>query len=110
MTIDGRVVALLPEQTGQGKNGTWRKGGFVIETPGEYPKQVAVQVWGDRIEEFGVRPGEQVVCHINIQSREYNGKWYTDIEAWKLDREAGAPTHAASEADLGGAPDDGLPF
>jgi hypothetical protein len=115
MEITGRVKELLQEQSGQGKNGTWRKQEFVLETEGEYPKQVCIVQWGDNIDRFGIQAGETITAHIDVQSREYNGRWYTDVKAWKIER---AETNAAAappsdepwpEPPAGGS-DDGLPF
>lgn len=128
LKITGTVTRILEEQSGEGRNGPWRKQDFVLETPGQYPKPVCITQWGEKIEEFGVREGETLTVHIDIQSREYNGRWYTDVKAWRVEREGaaggpGAPGSGPSDADLpfegssDGAqepplsePDDDLPF
>ena len=118
LTITGEVIDVLEEQSGQGKNGTWRKQSFIMETPGQYPKQVAVIQWGDNIDKFGVKKGETITAHIDIQSREFNGRWYTDVKAWKITREqAGGGGGQAAEDEPWPEPpadfddgDDGLPF
>ena len=118
MTITGEVIDILQEESGQGKNGTWRKQQFVVEVPGQYPKQVAIIQWGDNIDKFGVKKGETVTAHVDIQSREYNGRWYTDVKAWKVSRDqpGGVAAPASDDepwpeppADAGDG-DDGLPF
>jgi len=61
---------------------------FVIETEGEYPKKVALDLFKDKTElvtESSV--GFMATCQINIESREYNGKWYMNASAWKVDLE-----------------------
>ncbi|MFM8912897.1 MAG: DUF3127 domain-containing protein, partial [Flammeovirgaceae bacterium] len=73
MEISGKVIGLLPMQTGQGKNGTWKKQEFILETPGQYPKKVCVSLWGDKVDEFRVNPGDSLTASINVESREYNG-------------------------------------
>jgi hypothetical protein len=118
LQITGRVVQILGEQSGQGRNGPWRKQEFVLETGGEYPKQVCVVQWGDNIDRFGIQDGEELTVHIDLQSREYNGRWYTDVKAWKVERpEAGqgeAPVPSADEPWPDVVPsspeDDALPF
>jgi hypothetical protein len=87
LRITGEVTNVLKEETGTGRNGTWRKRAFIIKTPGDYPKEVCVIQWGDSIDTFPVQAGETITAHIDIQSREYNGRWYTDVKAWKIDRE-----------------------
>lgn len=89
LKITGEVVNVLDEESGQGRNGTWRKRAFILKTPGDYPKQVCVVQWGDSIDKFPVESGETITAHIDIQSREYNGRWYTDVKAWRIDRDAG---------------------
>jgi hypothetical protein len=86
MEITGTVVNILPEQTGEGRNGPWRKQEFILETEGMYPRKVCVAVWGDKIDQFSVKEGEKVTASVNIESREFNGRWYTDVKAWKMDK------------------------
>ena len=88
MEITGTVINILPEQNGEGRNGPWRKQEFIVETEGMYPKKVCIAVWGDKIDQFAIKDGEKLTASVNIESREYNGRWYTDIKAWKLDRES----------------------
>ena len=89
-TVSGAVVHILPEQSGAGKNGTWRKRDFVIETADQYPKKICLTQWGDEIDNSALQEGELVTAHIDIASREYNGRWYTDVKAWKVERGDGA--------------------
>jgi hypothetical protein len=84
MEVKGRVTHILPEQTGEGRNGQWRKQSFVIEMPGTYPKSVCFDVWGANIDAFGIKQNDEVIASVDIESREYNGKWYTNVKAWKV--------------------------
>lgn len=88
MDISGTVVALLPQQTGQGKNGVWKKQEFILETPGQYPKKVCLSLWGEKVDENRLTIGEKITASVNIESREYNGRWYTDVRAWKISRQS----------------------
>jgi hypothetical protein len=90
MEITGKVVNLLPLQSGQGKNGVWKKQEFILETPGQYPKKVCLSLWGEKVDEIKLNPGETITASINIESREYNGRWYTDVRAWKVAKGAGS--------------------
>ena len=120
LQITGEVTSVLEEQSGEGKNGPWRKQEFVLDTPGDYPKQVCIVQWGDNIDKFGVQVGETITAHIDIQSREYNGRWYTDVKMWKVERQGAAgappPPSGAGDEPWPEAPldldekDDGLPF
>lgn len=113
LKISGIVNRVLPEQSGEGRNGPWRKQEFILDTGGTFPKQVCVVVWGDNIDQFGVKEGERLVTHIDLQSREYNGRWYTDVKAWKVEREDEAPPPPSFDEPFPAPPtedDDGLPF
>lgn len=94
LKITGKVTQILEEQSGEGRNGTWRKQEFIIQTDGDYPKDVCVVQWGDNIDQFALQEGERVTAHIDIQSREFKGRWYTDVKVWRIERTeegAGAP-------------------
>ncbi len=121
LKITGTIRQILPEQSGESRNGPWRKQEFILETGGKYPKQICIVQWGDNIDEFGLREGETIDAHIDIQSREYNDRWYTDVKAWRVERpEAGSagvgapPTVSGEpwpdEAPLDQGADDDLPF
>jgi hypothetical protein len=117
MEISGVVINLLPLQSGQGKNGTWKKQEFILETPGQYPKKVCMNLWGDKVDEIKIAVGDKITASINIESREYNGRWYTDVRAWKVQKESGGArggSDAPPPAEDNFAPDnsgtDDLPF
>ena len=122
MELQGKVVSLLPEQSGQGQKGAWRKQEYIIETQGQYPKKVCLAVWGDRIDQYGLKVGDNITASIDVESREFNGRWYTDVKAWKIEKQGeGASSYApdyASESNNytppSGAPlpdeEDDLPF
>ncbi len=87
--LRGKVVEILKEQGGEGKNGPWRKRDFILEIPGKYPKKVCITQWGDNIDQHAVSEGLEVTASVDIQSREYNGNWYTDVKAWKIEQGTG---------------------
>jgi hypothetical protein len=84
MNIQAKLVQLLPIQTGMGKNGQWRKQDIIVETNGQYPKKICISIWGDKINEKQLLIGNQLDIDFELESREFNGKWYTDIRAWKI--------------------------
>ncbi len=86
LELTGKIIAVLPEKSGTSSRGPWRKQEYVIEIPGDYPKQVCFMVWGDKIDQFGVAEGESLTVHFDLESREYNGRWYTDVKAWRIER------------------------
>lgn len=87
MEITGRVIAILPEYTtGSGK----KKFSFVIETSGQYPQKVPFEVWGE--EKWGnmrVQEGASVVVSFDVSGREYQGKYFVSLNAWKVMRTDG---------------------
>ncbi|MEX2593020.1 MAG: DUF3127 domain-containing protein [Anditalea sp.] len=89
MEINGKIVQVLDEQSGNGRNGIWRKRDYILETKGQYPKKVCLTVWGDKIDQFEMQAGDEVNVGIEIESREYNGRWYTDVKAWKVNKQEG---------------------
>jgi hypothetical protein len=86
LEISGKLVSLLPEQTGTGKNGAWVKQDFVIETTEQYPKKVCFSAWADKAQMVkNLQMGQTVKVFFNAESREFNGKWYTDLRIWKIE-------------------------
>ena len=96
LSLSGKVIELLQEQTGQGRNGPWRKREFILETNDNYPKKICVAQWGDLIEQQPVSSGDEIHCKIDIQSNEYNGRWYTNVKAWRVE-----PLAAGADPDAG---------
>ena len=90
MVLTGKLLQVLPLQTGTGKNGQWKKQDIIVETEGQYPKKVCVSIWGDKIKEEQLKVGSQLNISFDIESREFNGKWYTDVKAWKIEAGSGA--------------------
>ena len=85
MELTAKLIQLLPLQTGSGKNGQWKKQDIIVETEGNYPKKVCISIWGDKINESILKIGSQLTISFDVESREYNGKWYTDVKAWKVE-------------------------
>ncbi len=84
--LEGKLVKVLPEQTGEGRNGRWKRQEFVIETEDRYPRQILIQLWNDKADLIhDYKEGDKIKASVNIESREVNsGKWFTNIKAWKL--------------------------
>lgn len=114
MDLSGKVINQLQEVGGNSKSGNaWRKQEYIIETTGQYPKKVCVSVWGDKIDQFGIKVGEHLTLGIDVESREYNGRWYTEVKVFKVDRShGGAGTAPMPEVDTfySESEEDKLPF
>ncbi|MAH84509.1 MAG: hypothetical protein CBB68_09290 [Rhodospirillaceae bacterium TMED8] len=90
MELIGKIIQLLPEKSGESARGPWRKQEYILETEGEYRKKICFIAWGDRIDDFAIQKGEKLVVSVDLESREYNDRWYTDVTAWQVSR-AGPP-------------------
>lgn len=123
MQLTAKLVQMLPLQSGTSKNGEWRKQDIIVETDGQYPKKVCISIWGDKASDAVLQIGNILDISFDVESREYNGRWYTDIRAWKVDLAAptgggypaGAPAPSydlapPAPADFGGDSADDLPF
>ena len=88
MEITGKIIAVLPERGGIAKSGNeWKTQEYVIETHEQYPKKVCFNVFGaDKIAQFNIQVGDEMTVSFDINAREYNGRWYNDIRAWKVER------------------------
>ena len=86
MNYRGNVIFIGQKVEGISKTkGTpWKKQEFAIETTGQYPRKVAFSIMNDKIDQAGIQMGHDVEIEVDAQSREYNGKWYTELNAWKI--------------------------
>lgn len=103
MEIIGKIILKLPLQTGVSKAGNnWSKQEYVLETQENFPKKVHFDFFGDRATQYDLQEGQMVKLSFDIESREYNGRWYTSIRGWKAEpADAQAPVYAGVTA---GAP------
>ncbi len=130
LELEGRIARKLNVQTGTSARGSWSKQEFIFEfQEGNFPTQVCMNVWGDEkvrdLEKYQV--GDRVKISFNLSSREYNGRWYTDVRAWRIepagaavpsDAPAYGQAHAVpvqsaplpSADDMSAPLDDDLPF
>ena len=84
MNISGKVVQVLPIQTGTSKAGNpWQKQEFVLDQGGQYPRKVCISLFGDNVAKIP-QVGQVVMVSVDIDSREFNGRWYTEIKAWNI--------------------------
>ena len=102
MEVVGKIIQVLPLQEGVGRNGNpWKLQGYVLETLDQYPRKVHFEVFGeDRINNNPCELDQLVTVSFDIESREFNGRWYTSIRAWKIQQgdmtqQAGAVPAAA---------------
>lgn len=132
MEVTGKIIAALPEVTGTSKAGNqWKKREYVLETINDqFPKKIHFDFFGEKADQYPLSVGEVITLSFDIESREYNGRWYTSIRGWKsapataATAAQAAPAQAAAPASFAGvqappapaysapvpAADDDLPF
>lgn len=87
MEIYGKIIQKLPLASGTSKAGNaWRKQEYVLETVDNFPKKVLFHFFGDRVDQYPAEEGDMVTVSFDLESREFNGRWYTDVRGWKLDK------------------------
>lgn len=85
MEITGKIIQKLEVQKGTSARGEWKKQEFIIETNDKFPKKVCVSGWAEKVDELNrYNINDMITVSINIESREYNGRWYTDVRFWKI--------------------------
>ena len=109
MEISGKIIMVLPERGGvsQRSGSEWKVATYVLETMEQYPRKCCFEVFGtDRIAQFNIQVGQMLTVSLDIDAREYNGRWSNQIRAWKVapyDPNAVAPA-ADPNAGFGAAP------
>lgn len=105
MEIKGTIIAALPMVSGVSKAGNaWKKREYVLENnEGQFARKVAFTCFGDNADKINLVPGQEVNIYFDIESREFNGRWYTDIRCWRADvitpgAQAAAPAAPAAPA------------
>ena len=107
MEITGKIIAVLDARGGTSKTGNeWKMQEYVLETHEQYPRKICFNVFGaDKIAQFNIQAGEELTVSFDINAREYNGRWYNDIRAWRVERgTAPVPTAEAMSAPAISAP------
>lgn len=91
LQISGTVTKLLPKTEGTSAAGKqWAKQEFVLTTQEQYPKTICFCILGQgRIDNFSVNEGETLLVSFDINSREYNNRYYTDVNVWNIERQGG---------------------
>ena len=106
LEIEGTLFQKLPVQSGNSARGPWSKQEFVLEYPdGNYTAKACFMAWGaEKVQDLAkYQVGDKVKVSFNLKSREYNGRWYNDLQIWKIapagaQPAAPAPVQAAAPA------------
>ena len=101
MELEGIIHRVLPVVKGQSARGEWQKQEIVIEQPGDYNRKVCLSFWGDRVLDAAkLREGDKVAASVNLESREYNGRWFTEVRVWRIQQQQPAPSAVPAEAGI----------
>lgn len=101
MELEGTLLQKLAVQNGKSAKGDWAKQDFIVEyQDGNFPTKVCLNVWGaDKVKDLErFRPGDKIRVAFSLSSREYNGRWYNDIRAWRI---APSGAQSAPQGDYG---------
>ncbi len=105
MEIQGKIIAVLPPRNGVSKStgNPWMTQDYVIETHDQYPRKCVFNIFGeDKIKQFNIQAGEELLVSFDIDAHEYQGRWFNNIRAWNVRRvdanaaQAGDPAPAAN--------------
>lgn len=93
MEIKGKVVQVLPIEGGTSRNGNqWSKASLIAEIAENprYPKKIKISNMKNAEAFSKLAIGSEVTFKVEIESREYNNRWYTEVNCWGWD--AATPT------------------
>ncbi|NTW34424.1 MAG: DUF3127 domain-containing protein [Bacteroidetes bacterium] len=85
MEIEGKVIQVMPLQSIASQKGPMKKQEFVIEVESKYPRKVCFAIWNDKADLFTSKVGDIIKVYFDLESREYNSRWYTEAKAWKVE-------------------------
>ncbi|MBQ7635377.1 MAG: DUF3127 domain-containing protein [Bacteroidaceae bacterium] len=109
MEITGKIIAVLEPRKGKSQRtgNDWMSQEYVLETHEQYPRRCCFRVFGeDKIKNMNIQVGEELTVSFDIDAREWQGRWFNDISAWKVDRvQVGVTPAPAAAAAQTPAPD-----
>ena len=101
LEIEGTLAQKLPVQSGNSARGPWAKQEFILEFPdGNFTAKACFTAWGqEKVQDLGkYQVGDKVKVSFNLKSREYNGRWYNDLQIWKIAPAGAQPAAPAQPA------------
>ena len=100
MEFEGVVYKIMPPVKGTSARGEWQRQEVIFDLPSEFSRKVCVIFFNKESEVARLREGATYTVSFNLESREYNGRWYTDVRAWRVqskeEQAAPAPAYGAS--------------
>lgn len=104
LDISGKLIQKMNKMDGVSKAGKpWSKQEFVIETFDQFPRKICMNVMNETLLSTlsGYNVGDTINASLNIESREFNGRWYTDVRVWRFNT-AGQSNPSASQQNNSG--------
>ena len=97
MELQGRVIAVMEPREGTSARGPWKSQQYVIETHDQYPKKMVFDIFGaERIDQFAIKAGVEILVSFDVDAHEYNGRWFNNIRAWNIQRVDAAAAQAGN--------------
>ena len=100
MQTKGTFKQTAGYQEGTSAKGAWKKCVAVFEIAnGQFTENVAFTCFGNMADNAAsLKAGNRYVIDFDIKSREYNGKWYTDVNAWRFAEDDEQPVQQPAPA------------
>ena len=114
MEVKGKIIQKFDLQSGTSKAGNpWKKQNYLLETLDSFPRKIYFDFFGDRADQYPLNVGDLINLSFDIECREYQGRYYTDIRGWKAEKldaaSAVAPQPQANDAPAATAPAPAMP-
>lgn len=101
MEVTGKIIQKLDPQSGTSKAGNaWNKQEYVLETIENFPKKVFFDFFGERANQYPLEVGDTITLSFDIESREWNGRWFTSIRGWKAEKTVVNPQQETVSASM----------
>ena len=87
MDVTGKIIVVCPLQEGVSAKGPWKSQDYVIEYyegNSQYSRKMVFNAFGDNIDKFGIQEGKEYTVSVDIDAREWNGRWFSSIRAWRV--------------------------
>ena len=99
MEVEGKVIQFIGERSGMSKAGNpWKTKEYVLETKENFPRKIAFDFFGDKADQYPLNVGDEIRLSFDIESREYQGRWYTSIRGWKSESLGTVPAATTTPA------------
>ncbi len=105
MEVEGKIIQKLAPLSGVSKAGnSWNKQEYVLETQEAYPKKIFFSFFGDRANQYPLNVGDTIKLSFDIDSHEFNGRWFTNINGWKAEKVDTMAQQSATPQAIPGTP------